>query len=345
MVGYPFDYNGKEISYSVGNPMGFYSSWASFAVTHHYIMYFLCRVLGKSWKDSKYFLLGDDIIIGDKELGDAYLQLLPKLGVDYSPAKTHISDSVFEFAKRWFYKGEEITPFPLSALKESGKRYYLLTSLFAQEEGKGWQWKHGVSPVVADFYGRVMNRPARFRAKMELQSFITEQVMKVTWEVQSASVAVMAIARKLNLSKIPQDLSEYSGMSVLVNVVVQLFSESDPTQVKMKPGTPGLGDVATNLVMLLTSIEPYNELLMENPLLHAYGSIEQTYLDMCKKAREIDTVGKGEWPLILRSMSIPLTDEVFIDRRTQTSAIAVSKIAKVLVDDLRLWNANPGFFA
>jgi len=26
MVGYPFDYDGKKLSYSVGNPMGFYSS-------------------------------------------------------------------------------------------------------------------------------------------------------------------------------------------------------------------------------------------------------------------------------------------------------------------------------
>lgn len=46
MVGYPFDYDGQSIRYSVGNPMGFYSSWASFAVTHHYILYYLCRELG-----------------------------------------------------------------------------------------------------------------------------------------------------------------------------------------------------------------------------------------------------------------------------------------------------------
>lgn len=45
MVGYPFDIEGKKVSYSVGNPMGFYSSWASFAVAHHYIFYEISREL------------------------------------------------------------------------------------------------------------------------------------------------------------------------------------------------------------------------------------------------------------------------------------------------------------
>lgn len=39
MVGYPFDFNGNLIRYAVGNPMGAYSSWSSFAVAHHYLVY------------------------------------------------------------------------------------------------------------------------------------------------------------------------------------------------------------------------------------------------------------------------------------------------------------------
>lgn len=45
-------------------------------------------------------MLGDDIIIGDKSLGDAYMVLIKELGVDFSPAKTHISSDIMEFAKR-----------------------------------------------------------------------------------------------------------------------------------------------------------------------------------------------------------------------------------------------------
>lgn len=40
MVGYDFSTpSGSRVKYSVGNPMGFYSSWASFALAHHFIMF------------------------------------------------------------------------------------------------------------------------------------------------------------------------------------------------------------------------------------------------------------------------------------------------------------------
>jgi len=50
MVSAPFDLRvkdmHKQVKYSVGNPMGAYSSWSSFALSHHYVMYHLCTELG-----------------------------------------------------------------------------------------------------------------------------------------------------------------------------------------------------------------------------------------------------------------------------------------------------------
>jgi len=49
MVGYPFDFNREsKLYYSVGNPMGAYSFFNSFALTHHYIIYYCCRLLKKN---------------------------------------------------------------------------------------------------------------------------------------------------------------------------------------------------------------------------------------------------------------------------------------------------------
>jgi len=48
MVGYPFKFKTTYIKYAVGNPMGAYSSFNSFALTHHYIIYYCCKVLGKN---------------------------------------------------------------------------------------------------------------------------------------------------------------------------------------------------------------------------------------------------------------------------------------------------------
>jgi hypothetical protein len=51
MVGLPFDFtfSGKsqKVVYAVGTPMGAYTSWASFALAHHYILYHACRMLGQ----------------------------------------------------------------------------------------------------------------------------------------------------------------------------------------------------------------------------------------------------------------------------------------------------------
>lgn len=52
MVGYPFGHwktvNQLDYySYSVGNPMGAYSSFNSFALTHHYLIFYVCKILNK----------------------------------------------------------------------------------------------------------------------------------------------------------------------------------------------------------------------------------------------------------------------------------------------------------
>lgn len=66
-----------------------------------------------------------------------YLEIIQDLGVDVSLAKTHVSKNTCEFAKRWFHRGLEISPFPISALKNCGKKYYFLVALLMNMEGKG----------------------------------------------------------------------------------------------------------------------------------------------------------------------------------------------------------------
>jgi hypothetical protein len=81
-------------------------------------------------------MLGDDIVIGDKEVAEFYLKVIKDLGLEYSPLKTHTSLHLFEFAKRLFYKGNEITPFPFSALKECQKSVTQLTTLLLDQSSR-----------------------------------------------------------------------------------------------------------------------------------------------------------------------------------------------------------------
>lgn len=178
---------------------GTYSYWASLAVAHYYLFFYLSNKYDSDFASLKYVILGDYVLIGDKDIGEAYLQLISDLGIRFSKLKTHKSKTTYEFAKRWINNVSEVTPFPISSLKESGRRYYLLTNLLLQEEMKGWKWVNGIPAMAADFHGRFLNLPSSFRKKIEKKVTILKQMMLVIWGVQTAGDGVNAIIRYLNL--------------------------------------------------------------------------------------------------------------------------------------------------
>jgi hypothetical protein len=51
---------------------------------------------------------------------------MKRLGVNTSPHKTHVSKNTYEFAKRWFRDGREITGIQLRGLLEVSSKYHLL---------------------------------------------------------------------------------------------------------------------------------------------------------------------------------------------------------------------------
>jgi hypothetical protein len=69
----------------------------------------------------EYVLLGDDVLIGRADIAQKYMEIMKNLGVDISLPKTHISPVFCEFAKQLIYRGQNISPFPISSLRESGK--------------------------------------------------------------------------------------------------------------------------------------------------------------------------------------------------------------------------------
>lgn len=115
----------KTVRFSVGQPMGIYSSWASMAISHHilvYMAYYLCLldIIGglhtntrtyiivtklltrfSKYGYSNYSILGDDIVIFDEFVARKYLFLLKQVGIGVSIEKCFISSSVCEFAKRY----------------------------------------------------------------------------------------------------------------------------------------------------------------------------------------------------------------------------------------------------
>jgi hypothetical protein len=107
--------DGKTYFYKVGQPIGARSSWAMFTLSHHLLVQYAAHLVGVyPFKD--YILLGDDIVITNDAVAEKYVELITELGVGISPHKSHVSETTYEFAKRWFHNGVEVTGFPLNSV-------------------------------------------------------------------------------------------------------------------------------------------------------------------------------------------------------------------------------------
>jgi hypothetical protein len=81
------------ISWKTGQPLGLYPSFASFALCHGMMLY----TLNDCKHDDDFFVLGDDVVILDDNLNEAYRRFLTTMDIPFSESKTISSDSLTEF--------------------------------------------------------------------------------------------------------------------------------------------------------------------------------------------------------------------------------------------------------
>nr|UPW42144.1 MAG: putative RNA dependent RNA polymerase [Inner Mongolia sediment mitovirus 3] len=340
MVGYPFWVQDlkKEISYGVGNPMGAYSSWAAFAVTNHYIVWLACKDTNVEWSKLPYCLLGDDIVIGHKEVGERYIEILGTLGVEVSGVKTHKSQYFYEFAKRLIYKNQEITPFPVSAMKESQKAYHLLTNLLREEMKKGWVFREPVSDAVVAFYESVLRYRSKRSKELGARAEISDRITQVIRQSKPADDLINFIIRGFDPGF--DGVSEEQANAMLRRFTFESFRESLTPNPRSK--RPLLGTLSTQWVESLTSNEEFYSLLSAPglgvemiPFLQVYGQVEEKYLQAQRGVLEID-LGKDDWPLILRSITFPLHDDVFVMRTRDLISVYSATVGRKLIRWLQL---------
>lgn len=128
----------ESVDYAVGQPMGALSSWAMLALTHHFVVQFAAHKAGKRLWFSLYLVLGDDIVIFDKEVAKHYLSIMKDLGVGINLVKSVVSNTSFEFAKRFIHKGQNLSPISFKELDIAGASLegaILLLSHFNKEGG------------------------------------------------------------------------------------------------------------------------------------------------------------------------------------------------------------------
>jgi len=149
-------FQGNPIRYAVGQPIGAYSSWAMLAFCHHVVVQLAALRAGwRSWFPY-YAVLGDDLVIADREVANHYLAIMRHLGVPINLHKSIVSESGFiEFAKRWVSATRgEVSALSPGLLLASLRNSYLFAVITVHLFERGWlnfpeQLKGALSALAA----------------------------------------------------------------------------------------------------------------------------------------------------------------------------------------------------
>jgi hypothetical protein len=331
MVGYPFSSEKGPLSYAVGNPMGAYSSWASFAVAHHYVMFMACRKARVPWETSPYVILGDDVLIGHRGLAEAYKDLISQLGVEVSAEKTLVSFEAFEFAKRYFYQGEEITPFPIPGVWDT-RSSALLCSTILGEERRSLVAKDGIPAAV----GRLLRRFGFSRPALR-EAVEAARLCEVGSRFTSGSLTAVQFIYELVRGQSARlgetvPVSDEVATSVIRRAVEAHFAAS------LSSPRLDLGGLAVDLVERFTGRDRrFTEdgflLIYSLPFLGVYGQVEEMYLRALKDHKslsEMDVDGS-----LTRSLTIPFTDQELLAPVKDLKVVFRGKFATSVLEALK----------
>jgi hypothetical protein len=105
-------YNNTYITWTKGQPLGMQTSFAAFALTHGFLLYFLlweiqrehCEGACPGW-NGEFFILGDDVVILNERLFRSYRKTLEILECPVSESKSIVSNDICEFAGKLYTNG------------------------------------------------------------------------------------------------------------------------------------------------------------------------------------------------------------------------------------------------
>jgi hypothetical protein len=142
------------VRYTRGQPMGALSSWASMALVHHFLVYVAAmRINRPNFQD--YLILGDDIVIADRNVADSYKVVCHNYGITIGLPKSFISEiGMFQFASQDVVSVTNYSPISLKevmSIDMQDTRFFRqkgITTLSARVEFVNrLVWKGFISPA------------------------------------------------------------------------------------------------------------------------------------------------------------------------------------------------------
>lgn len=322
---------GRLISYAVGNPMGAYSSWASFSLTHHFLVYCVCSRLKREWKDLNYVLLGDDIVINDNAVADEYLKLLQELDIPFNKSKTHRSLNFFEFAKRIFHNGVEVTPFPINALWKGRSRVESLVADLLDLSDRGWVLPKSMGESLNEFYS-YQRLESRYR---KLKTKDVNTLVLLTNYIRGKESKLVEVFKDLLVSEYPnfyhnllktEKTAEMRLAKILRALVHSRFMQSIVDYEHLVGNVPEL-ETLKDLTSAYFSDLGWSpdQIETSSPWSHIVNNIRSQY-----KRLFSDETFQQDWNLTLRAVILPQDNTVFFSRNLDVKVIGSSIILKDL---------------
>lgn len=207
---FEFLFKDKTYKYEVGQPMGLYSSWAIFALTHHAVIQFCAFQEKVPYPFEDYAVLGDDVAIWNPAIAKRYTKLLHLLDVTISEQKSFIPEfpdkpCVAEFAKRISVKGLELSPISPSQNDEAWKSFYAFPGFLDWLENHGFET--GSIPVsrVTGLMGLNPHQTRNFVCSLRV------------WELLRGPFGLTFA--------VPEEINRYVNKVTLLNLRITLLQE------------------------------------------------------------------------------------------------------------------------
>lgn len=245
-----------DVRYSVGQPMGLYSSWSSLAWCHHVIVWLAAQRAGRRdpTRFRRYAVLGDDVVIGCPNVAKHYRDIMDSLGVEINLTKSYQMVGVAEFAKSLYVGGNDISPISPSILL-LGKEYYHEDTLILLE----MLYKRGIRPTLKEFLDILPEKKV-----------YTESVLLVTSPYSPVSFPVGVWGDDfLNPAHTREDLKFYVSFMTFTDRVTNFkkVSRLSRTIHSLRKGCPNFGGF----------LNPYRNMIHE--LYHSYRGVMVLELD------------------------------------------------------------------
>lgn len=321
-------WNQSTVKYAAGQPMGAYSSWAVFALTHHLVVQYAAKTADENLPFKEYMLLGDDIVIANKAVADKYIDIMSVLGVGISLHKTHASKDTYEFAKRWIHKGIEISPIPLRGLISSRMRYNLITPLIYHIIGHMPAKRYcSVPGLVYDFYVR-LGLPIRHARSMYNRTEEFTAVWKYIKDGQTTSILEIIQRRDNESHPFPRpetsDSREYLDWLLERTVIREVMQVNE----NLKAFLIGLHKRFNRLIAcgFVDHTIFRDDIYAAMPYHPSWQSLQAELGRVSDRTSQL--IKNREWRQLLKVVTIPDPTLIVADRHNQEITQGIAKFAK-----------------